>query len=40
MENKEKITDPETMVQKHQLLKDKFLMIENGKKNKFIIDCI
>jgi len=38
--NKEKITDPETMVQKHQLLKDKFLMIENGKKNKFIIDCI
>jgi len=35
--NKDKITDIEAIVKKDQLMQGKYLMIENGKKNKYII---
>lgn len=35
--NKEKVTDPETTVLSTDLLHDRYLMVENGKKNCFLI---
>lgn len=36
--NKEKVTDKELMVNASHLLHDRFIMVENGKKNKFMIE--
>ena len=38
--NKVKLTDPEYIVNKEHLLHGKYIMIENGKKNQFILEAI
>jgi len=38
--NKEKITDKELIINEQHLLYDKFIMVENGKKNKFMIKVV
>ncbi len=38
--NKEKISDPEQTIDKSQLLHNQYIMIENGKKNKYLIKII
>lgn len=37
--NKIKISDHEHFISTHDLLQDQYIMIENGKKNKYILDC-
>ncbi len=39
--NKDKVTDPELVVNHESLLHGRYLMLENGKKNKFmvVVDC-
>jgi tyrosyl-tRNA synthetase len=34
--NKEKITAGEEIISKNQLIKEKYLILENGKKNKYL----
>ncbi len=36
--NKDKVSDPELRVSASDLLHDKYLLVENGKKNKFIVE--
>ena len=38
--NKDKVSDHETMVNQEALLHGKYLMVENGKKNKFIVSTL
>lgn len=38
--NKVKITSPETVVNASELLQDKYIMIENGKKNKYLVETL
>jgi tyrosyl-tRNA synthetase len=38
--NKEKVKDAEIIIQTNQLLHNRFLLIENGKKNKFVVDVV
>lgn len=38
--NKDKVSDHETMVNQEALLHGKYLMVENGKKNKFIVSAL
>jgi tyrosyl-tRNA synthetase len=34
--NKEKITSGEDLISLHQLIRDKYIILENGKKNKYL----
>ena len=36
--NKEKVSDPSTLIKPEHLLQDRFLFLENGKKNKYMLD--
>jgi tyrosyl-tRNA synthetase len=38
--NKEKINSHEAVISSKSLLRDKYLMVENGKKNKFIVEIL
>lgn len=38
--NKEKVTDKDLIINEQHLLHDKFIMVENGKKNKFMIKVV
>ncbi len=38
--NKVKVSDPEFMVNSDHLLQDKYIMVDNGKKNKFILKLV
>ncbi len=38
--NKQKITAPETQISSADLLHGRFLMVENGKKNKFLVETL
>ena len=35
--NKVKISDPEFIINEEHLLQDKYILVDNGKKNKFIL---
>jgi tyrosyl-tRNA synthetase len=38
--NKIKITDPNALIQTDRLLEDSYILVENGKKNKYLVVCI
>jgi tyrosyl-tRNA synthetase len=38
--NKEKINDPDTVIVQNQLLNDKYLLIQRGKKNYYLIRTV